>query len=274
MSDRLSALLDRFRLQARVFHSGTLCDSADFDAADGAGHIHVLRSGRLRLHDGVGGERVLDTPSLIFYAKPTPHWIRGEDAGAELVCASIRLGADLGNPIAQSLPPVLIVPLEAAPGLQGVLDMLFDEAFHQRCGRQTALDRLSELLILQLLRHCMAAGSVDRGVLAGLGDARLAKALNAIHARPGEAWTLESLAEVSGMSRARFAEHFRQTLGVTPGDYLADWRIGVAKTLLTQGQPVKNVALDVGYGNASALARAFAARHDGESPTAWLARRQ
>lgn len=273
MQDRLSALFDHFRLQARAFHFGALCGTAAFDDISDVGHLHVLRSGRLRLDDADGGQRVLDQPSLIFYARPTAHWIAGEDAaGAELVCASVRIGADMGNPIARSLPPVLVIALDAASGMQATLDLLFDEAFNVRCGRQAALDRLSELLILQLLRHCMTAGTVESGVLAGLADMRLAKALNAIHAQPDAAWTLETMAGTSGMSRARFAEHFRDTLGITAGDYLTDWRLSVAKTLLKQGKPVKNIAMDVGYNNASALARAFAARHDGESPTAWLAR--
>jgi AraC-like DNA-binding protein len=271
MTDRLSALLYCFRLQSRVFHSGTLCTTADFDDQEGVGHLHVLRNGRLRIFDAPGGERVIDTPSLIFYARPSPHWIRGEGSGADLVCASVRIGADVGNPIVRSLPPVLIVPLASMTGMQAVLDLLFDEAFAERCGRQAALDRLSELLILQLLRYCMNTGVVDSGVFAGLSDPRLAKTLNAIHEQPGAPWTLDTMAQTSGMSRARFAAHFRDTLGITPGDYLTDWRLSIAKTLLKRGQAVKHIAQDVGYGNASALARAFAARHDGASPTEWLA---
>lgn len=276
LTDRLSHLLDRFRLESRVFHSGTLCATADFDAQAGVGHLHVLRRGRLRVHDAPGGERVIETPSLIFYARPSAHWIRGESdgehPGADLVCASVRIGADADSPIARSLPPVLTVPLAAMPKLDSLLDMLFDEAFEERCGRQAAIDRLSEVLILQLLRYCMTTGVVDQGLFAGLSDLRLAKALNAIHARPGEAWTLDRLAEISGMSRARFAAHFRDTLGVTPGDYLTDWRLSIAKTLLKRGDAVKRIAMDVGYGNASALARAFAARNAGLSPLEWLGR--
>ena len=271
MHDRLSALLDCFRLRARVFHTGSLCDTADFDAHDGVGHLHVLRGGTLRIGDAVAGETTIDEPSLIFYPRPAPHWIRGEGTqGADLVCSSIELGADAGNPLIRSLPARLVLPLRDNTLLRGTLELLFEEAFAGHCGRQAALDRLSELMILQLLRHCMTAGVVAQGVLAGLADPRLAKALNAMHGAPGDAWTLDGLARVSGMSRARFAAHFHHVVGTPPGDYLADWRISVAKTLLKRGQPLKNVALDVGYASASAFARAFAARHAGTSPTAWL----
>jgi len=271
MQDRLSALLDCFRLRARVFHTGSLCDTADFDARDGVGHLHVLRGGALRIGDAVAGETVVDAPSLIFYPRPAPHWIRGEGArGAELVCSSIELGADAGNPLTRSLPARLVLPLRDHPLLHGTLTLLFEEAFAEHCGRQAALDRLSELMILQLLRHCMTAGVVAQGVLAGLADPRLAKALNALHGAPGEAWSLDGLARVSGMSRARFAAHFHHVVGMPPGEYLAEWRLSVAKTLLKRGQPPKQVALEIGYASASAFARAFAARHAGVSPTAWL----
>ncbi len=227
MQDRLSALLDCFRLRARVFHTGSLCDTADFDARDGVGHLHVLRGGALRIGDAVAGETVVDAPSLIFYPRPAPHWIRGEGAmGAELVCSSIELGADAGNPLTRSLPARLVLPLRDHPLLHGTLTLLFEEAFAEHCGRQAALDRLSELMILQLLRHCMTAGVVAQGVLAGLADPRLAKALNALHGAPGEAWSLDGLARVSGRSRARFAAHFHHVVGMPPGEYLAECSSG------------------------------------------------
>jgi AraC-like DNA-binding protein len=71
------------------------------------------------------------------------------------------------------------------------------------------------------------------------------------------------------MSRARFAMHFREVVGVTPFDYLADWRIGIAQTLLKRGQPLKIVAPSVGYASSTALTRVFKQRL-GLSPTQWL----
>ena len=108
------------------------------------------------------------------------------------------------------------------------------------------------------------------GVLLGLADPRLAQAINAMHQRPEHPWSLESLAQTAGMSRARFAVHFRQIVGATPFDYLADWRIGLAQTLLRQGKPLKTVAPAVGYASSTALTRVFSKRL-GLSPTAWIA---
>jgi len=71
------------------------------------------------------------------------------------------------------------------------------------------------------------------------------------------------------MSRARFAVHFRETVGTTPVDYLTQWRMGVAQTLLKKGKPIGLVANEVGYSNASVFSRVFKSKI-GQSPSAWL----
>ncbi|ODU48291.1 AraC family transcriptional regulator [uncultured Aquimonas sp.] len=269
--DRLAHLLEQFALRARVFHSGLICGSELFDSADGSGHLHVLRAGVIELQDSRGDcLQRLDRPSLAFYPRPLAHRLAtlpGESA--ELVCASVSFGQSGADPLSAALPNPLVLALDEAPALAGLLQLLFDEAFAQRCGRSAALDRLSELLVLHLLRIAMSSGGPRMGVLAGLADPRLAKALVAMHAQPAEAWTLQRLAERAGMSRARFALHFQQVVGQTPMDYLAGWRMGLAMAELRRGRPVGQVAQQVGYGSASALARVFSARV-GVSPLAWL----
>ncbi|MCB1606405.1 MAG: AraC family transcriptional regulator [Xanthomonadales bacterium] len=271
MTDRLSAILDRFELRARVFHSGHLCGAVDFDGADHSGHLHILRSGTLHIDQPGSAAIELDQPTLLFYAGSTPHQLRTDPGeSVDLLCATVDFGTGALNPLLASLPTLLQIPLSHSSMLSKTLELLFDEAFAQHCGRQLALNRLTELLMLQLFRHVMEQRLVESGSLAGLADPRLAKALVAMHAQPQAPWSLERLAGEAGMSRARFAAHFHQTVGMTPGEYLGSWRLAVAKSLLRQGKSVKLVAFDVGYATASALARAFHERF-GLSPTAWLA---
>lgn len=267
-ADRFSTLLGRYPLQARVFYSGSLCGTSMFDEGDGIGHLHVVRNGQMRVRDARGNTQTHEGPGLVYYARPIRHWIESDQA--DIVCASIGFGASHGNPLTHGLPDVLALPSDSMSTLSPAVNLLFDEAFSERIGRQAALDRLSEIVILQLLRHAMEASLIDQGVLAGLGDPRLSKALDAIHQQPGEAWSLQTLADVSGMSRSRFSARFLDVVGVTPGEYLTEWRLGIAKSLLLQGRAVKQVAHEVGYADASAMARAFAARHGGMSPTQWL----
>jgi AraC-like DNA-binding protein len=156
------------------------------------------------------------------------------------------------------------------PGVEPTLALLFDEAFSARSGRSAAVDRLVELFAILLLRHAIDAKLVQVGVLAGLTDERLAKALMAMQAHPEQDWTLETLAETATMSRARFAAHFRETVGSTALDYLTDWRISMAQIMLKRGKHPKSVAPALGYSNDTAFARVFAKRV-GVSPSAWVA---
>ena len=61
---------------------------------------------------------------------------------------------------------------------------------------------------------------------------------------------------------------FRASVGITPGQYLQGWRVGLAQQALRRGRPLKMVAPEVGYGSEAALSRAFKA-HCGLSPRAW-----
>jgi AraC-like DNA-binding protein len=269
-ADRLSGLLQHFALSARVFYSGRLCGTARFDEESGAGHLHVLRAGRLDLVDARGAARRLEGPSLLFFARPAPHRLASvDDEEAELLCASVAFGSGGVDPISAALPSPLVVDLAQSAMLARLVELLFEEAFSGLCGRPVALDRLAELLVLNLLRQAMASGMAAGGMIAGLADPRLSKALVALHAEPAEPWTLERMAAAAGMSRARFAAHFAQVLGQTPMDYLTAWRLGIAMGLLKRGQAVGQVADAVGYASASALARVFTARV-GASPLAWL----
>jgi AraC-like DNA-binding protein len=269
--DSLSPLFARFTLSARVFFSGALCGIADFDNTQGIGMLHVLRRGRLRVAQPPAAPLELTQPSLLFYRRPFVHRFEVDDAeGADLVCAFIDFGSAEGNPLLRGLPDLLAVAMTEMPGVEATLALLFDEAFAQRAGREAALDRLVELFVVLLLRHAIDARLIQGGVLAALADTRLAKAMTAMHERPEKAWSLEQLAHAAGMSRARFALHFREKVGATPLDYLTDWRVSVAQTLLRRGKALKAVAPAVGYSSPVAFARVFAKRI-GASPADWLA---
>jgi len=268
--DRLSLLLQRFSLSAGVFYSGQICGVHTFERATQRGHVHLVKRGPVKLLGGRDGMLSITEPSLLFMPRPDTHRLVANDRdGADVVCAAIQFGGGGHNPITDSLPNLVLVPLSALPGAQALLELLYEEAFAEQCGRQAALDRLCELLLIRLLRHCMDRGLTQGGTLAGLADARLAKALVALHEDPTCAWELVDMAALAGMSRARFAVHFREVTGDTPADYLATWRITLAQGMLRAGRPLKHVAIEVGYGSASALTRAFI-RKIGQPPTHWL----
>jgi AraC-like DNA-binding protein len=276
--DRLSTLLDRFHVRATLFHAGALCGRTTYEAQPDRAFLHVLRRGRLQIEHparaGVSRRVVVDEPTLLLYPRAVRHtFINPPREGSDFTCATLQFAGGDRNPIVAALPPLVQVPLDAVPGLRPALDLLFAETDRMRCGSRLLADRLFEVVLIQLLRwvidHPHDVG-VSSGLVMGLSDARLSRALVALHAAPHDDWTLARMAAVAGMSRSAFAESFKAVTGTTPAAYVTDWRLTVASTLLRGGQPQKLVAAELGFSTASSLSRAFKQRF-GVAPRQWLA---
>lgn len=276
--DRLYGILERFRVQAQLHHTGALCGHTHFDAGAGFGYLHVLRRGELNVsHPGardVPTAMRFDEPTLLFYPRPfTHHFHNPPKEGSDFTCARLIFDGGPHNPLARALPSLIALPLATVPGLDAALELLFAETDRVRCGQRLLADRLFEVVVLKLLRWLLdnpQQAGVQPGLVTGMSDPRLSRALVAMHEEPGRAWTLDRMAECAGMSRTAFANAFRETVGQTPADYLGNWRIALAQARLREGRAVKLLAAELGYANPSALSRAFAARM-GMSPREWLA---
>ncbi|MGB7400387.1 cupin domain-containing protein [Castellaniella sp.] len=275
--DRLSGILERFRVQAQLHHSGALCGLNHFDACDGYGYLHVLRRGQLKVsHPGardVPASMDFDEPTLLLYPRPLTHCFHNPPAeGSDFTCARLNFEGGSCNPLARALPSLIALPLARVSGLDLALELLFDETDRVRCGHRLLVDRIFEVVVIQLMRwlldHPQEAG-VRPGFITGLSDPRLARALVAMHDAPGEPWPVERMAECACMSRTAFANTFREVVGQTPADYLNDWRMALAQNRLREGQSIKTLTEELGYANPSALSRAFSAKV-GMSPRAWL----
>jgi AraC-like DNA-binding protein len=268
MQDRLVWLLKRFELRASVFQAGPLSCTARAPGLAGAGYLHLLQAGSVRVVSEGGPDIELHEPAAFFYMNPTRHRLEPLSDDVHVVCSTFEFGIGEGNPLQAALPELVVLRLAESPTLEQTLDQLFRESAEDHCGRDAILDRLSEIALILILRDLMDEKRLDVGLLAGLADPKLSRAINAIHASPDHDWTLESMAAAAAMSRARFAQRFHDVVGMTPGAYLSDWRLGLAKSMLLKGATVQTIALDVGYGSASALSRVFSNR-TGMSPTEW-----
>lgn len=277
--DRLSEILERFRVQAQLHYSGALCGMNHFDACDGHGYLHVLRRGQLKVsHPGardVPQSMNFDEPTLLLYPRPfTHHFHNPPVEGSDFVCARLNFDGGSHNPLARALPPLIALPLARVSGLDSALELLFAEIDGVRCGQRLLVDLMFEVVVIQLIRwlldHPREAG-IRPGFIAGMSDRRLARALVAMHEGPGEHWSLERMAEHAGMSRTAFVNTFRELVGQTPADYLTGWRMALAQSRLREGRSIKILADELGYANPSALSRAFTSKV-GMSPRDWLAK--
>lgn len=152
--------------------------------------------------------------------------------------------------------------------LMALVPVIHEETRADRPGRELILERLLEVLLIEALRSGPAV-DMPPGLLRGLSDPKLAVALQRIHSDAGGEISVTGLAKDAGMSRSGFFEKFRKEIGRTPMEYVTDWRMAIAKTLLRQGRLTNTeIALRVGYGSASAFGMAFV-RHEGLSPGAY-----
>jgi AraC-like DNA-binding protein len=269
MADRLESLLTHFAVHARMFHSGALCGLNEVPTLPETGQLHLIKTGPVEVnHESASPLHVID-PSLLLYPRPLKHrFITDATRGADLTCANLHFDGGVANPVAAALPAVICVPLAQIEGADSVLSLLFEEAFNQRCGRRALVNRLFEVVLIQVLRYLMESGQIRSGMLAGMSHPKLRNALVAMHEKPAQEWSLDELAETASMSRSVFANAFRDTVGVTPGAYLQNWRVSLAQQALRQGRSLKMIAVEVGYGSEAALSRAFKVQ-SGLTPREW-----
>ncbi len=270
IADRLATLFEHFSLKAHTFQSGPLCGSNQVAHKESVGQLHLIREGHVEVWHGRKKAYSINKPSLLFYPRPLArHFVIGDEKEAQFLCAHVSFEGNEVNPIANALPESLCLPLASLPHCEKVLSLLFEEAEACNCGRQPLLDRLFEVLLIQLLRELMESSVMKVGMLAGLADQNLRKAIVAMHDKPEIDWTVASLAAEACMSRSVFSNLFRETIGETPAKYLQRWRIGLVQKWLKSGQSLKLIAQEAGYKSESALSRAFKAQSD-FSPREWL----
>jgi len=196
----------------------------------------------------------------------------GGGEATQLLCGF--LGSETSfSPLLASLPPVLKLDVRATASgawIESSFRFAASEIAAGRIGSTTVITKLSELLFVEAVSQFVASLPAERrGWLAGLRDPQIGHALAALHARPTEAWTAESLALEAGMSRSVFAERFTSLVGQPPMHYLTLWRMQVAAQQLREGRgSVAQIAFQVGYESEAAFSRAFK-RQFGTSPGSW-----
>ncbi|MBL0940407.1 MAG: AraC family transcriptional regulator [Gemmatimonadaceae bacterium] len=171
-----------------------------------------------------------------------------------------------------SLLPSL-VHLRDSERLAMLVRLIGDESAERLAGRELMLTRLVEALLIEALR-AKPDEEAPPGLLRGLADAQLARALRQMHSHIARSWTVAQLASAAALSRSAFYERFTAMVGVPPMEYLTQWRMTVARDLLRhQELDVSEVAQRVGYGSTSAFSVAFS-RCVGQSPSRYAAGRQ
>lgn len=174
------------------------------------------------------------------------------------------------------LDPRTLAELVAAagPGHRGPANALAVQPVAMDAAMRAGVDRLLAALTDEEEARILGAGLVReivfralRGpggeVLRALLDehaqtARIARALARIQRDHAERLSVGILAKEAGMSSSLFHRSFRAATGITPLQYLKEFRLNRAKSLIALQQvSVTEAALGVGYANAAHFSRDF-----------------
>lgn len=274
----LSDVLRTLRVRGSVYFCDRLKPpwSLEFRDQEKAS-FHLVRRGACWVRAGDEVER-LGSGDLVYVGPGLDHVLEDhvadgpepdERADTLLLCGYCRFESADVHPLVASFPRFTIVREEELlghPWLKGTLDQLSAEYLSQRPGADVVVDRLTEVVLVELIR--LNFGRADStGFIRALFDKPVAAALGRLHEHPENAWTLDALGKAVGMSRAALAKRFKALVGQSMFDYLTDLRVQRARELLRDTPlPIYEVANRVGYSSDLAFTKVFKKRA-GITPT-------
>ncbi len=179
-----------------------------------------------------------------------------------LLCGYCSFDEAIDHPLLTALPALIVlnqVSLKDDPLLFSALKLLSLEEERELLGMSSILSRMLEIILIQVVRRAtFGEAEYQTGFFAALRDPKLSKALSVIHNEPQVSWTIDSLAQQAGMSRARFASRFTDFIGAPPISYLTKWRLMKSRELLgTTKLDMEEIANRCGYSCASSFSRRF-----------------
>ncbi len=172
--------------------------------------------------------------------------------------------SEVGSRLLDVLPAVLVLRSEELD--TPLVDLLSNEAARDCTGQSAYLDRLLDLLLIDVLRTWFGRDDAAPSWWYAESDDLVGMALRLIYNNPARPWTVADLAAAVGSSRAVFARRFTRLVGEPPITFLTGWRLALAADLLRSGEhTLAAVARQVGYSTPFAFSSAFK-RARGMSP--------
>lgn len=191
---------------------------------------------------------------------------------ATLMCGAFAYDSSMDHPFIRDLPCFIHIKAADTPELdwlRSLVRVVSVESRRQDPGASVVVDRLTEVLFIQLLRVHMQTHTDKNSYLQALHDPKIGKALNLIHTDCKAELNVDTLAQASALSRSAFSERFARLVGEPPKSYLQRWRFEHAKRALNEGRStILTIALDSGYSSEAAFSKAFK-QHFGITPGAY-----
>jgi AraC family transcriptional activator of mtrCDE len=286
--DALSDILQMIRLQSTVYFRSDFKSpwGMKMDASSVAQFHLVVRGSCYVNFEGSTNPVLLSSGDVIVFPHGKAHWLadepgnkkiagqkvlesiknnqplfKGDRISTTLICGHFEFDRDIEHPFFDALPDMIHISDDSRKGLnwlESVAGVIMHEVNSPEPGSHVIVDRLAEVLFIQVLRSYMKQQEATTGFFSALADRQINNALKMIHSKPENSWTLEMIAKDIGMSRSAFAARFKNLVGETPMEYITRWRMARARDLLKDYQkPLIVIAEQVGYTSEAAFNRAF-----------------
>lgn len=187
-----------------------------------------------------------------------------------LICGAYQLSSNMSLPLFSLLPNYIHLTgddINRFPELNQILQIISREDSLADLGRDLVITRMLDVLLVQIIRIWLkCCESESASWLLATRKKEISSVLSIIHNRPDERWTIESLAKEVAVSRTKLFNKFTEVVGISPIQYLTNWRIDLSKRLLmTTLSPIVEVANSVGYESEASFGRVFK-KFEGISP--------
>ncbi len=210
--------------------------------------VYYVHGGSVRYTDEAG-ERMLLPEHLYWFPSNKPYQMvqREEDP---LVCTHLHL----------DVSPDVVDTVAALPVMEDPFLLPYLAALEQAVSAKNTR-------LVDGMAECLVEYGMQRQVVVPL-TVGLSEATAYIAAHLEEPLEVSSLARMAGYTRQHFSRLFKQTMGLTPYQYIIGLRMKRASDLLKRGASVAHAAAQTGYADGKVFSRAFAGRF-GMPPGQW-----
>ncbi|WP_448604665.1 helix-turn-helix domain-containing protein [Thermoleptolyngbya sp.] len=142
--------------------------------------------------------------------------------------------------------------------LEAIAHLLLADLQSQSLGSKLYIDSLANVLAVHLIRGYAATKPQILDYKGGLSHQQLLKVFDYFNDYLDQNIKLADLANLVGMSQFHFGRLFKQSVGISPYQFLLQQRIEKAKQLLKQtNDPIVEIALCCGFNSHSHLTKQF-----------------
>ena len=241
--------------------------SRDWQLPHAAGELSVIRwhtvtQGAVLLEMPDGTSFTLRPGTLVILPQNSAHRLcQSGDEQTHIVCGSLRLHAS-SRYFLTALPEVLVLtPDKNSPvshWLKAMIALMQQESMSALPGSSVVCSQQCATLFTLAVREWLTQATPAQNVLNLLLHPKLGAVVFLMLESPAFAWTVEELAKRAHMSRASFAQLFREVSNSTPLAVLTTLRLQFAAQMLSRGsQPLIVVAESVGYASESSFHKVF-----------------